>query len=288
MSIESLSKDKLDFIEKEIIDILQGEVKEIIDKTRQNMVVVEEKSDGDSATIADIKIGEIFEEKLPKLLSGSVVIQEESFNEEIFKTAFNNRYIWILDPIDGTKAFRDTLNFEWCVGVCLLDNLSPVLSLVYIPEKWLGSPYLLSANMFREKVFNFGKPFNFKVENKGDYKYVSHIHKDFERNEFETKIANMFKNNEIIRAHAGHSTLAQFCEVAVNRNKIFSRRSANIWDIVQSSYLIEKSGGAVYYENGESIFPLKKELLTYENKHLLMPFTIASAKELKDMIINKI
>ena len=52
----------------EIINILTGEVKDIIIETRKNMVVVEEKADGDSATIADIKIGEIFDNKLPELL----------------------------------------------------------------------------------------------------------------------------------------------------------------------------------------------------------------------------
>lgn len=281
-----MDRKTLNDLEMQIIDILTGEVKNIIEETRKNMVVVEEKADGDSATVADIKIGEIFETELPKLLEGSIVIQEESFDEEVYKKALQTRFVWVIDPIDGTKAFRDTENSEWCVGVCLLDNLNPILSHVYIPEPWLGEPYLISANKFRDGLLNFGHAF--EEPDMGDLHYVSHIHRDTERNEVEKAIAGLFKNNETIRAYAGHSTLAQFAEVSINANKVFTRRGANIWDIIQSAYLISKMGGEVFYENGENIFPLNPEKLEYKDHHLLMQFTIACDLKYKDKILNAI
>lgn len=282
-----MDKQKLDNLESQIITILTTEIKEIIESTRKNMVVVEEKADGDSATIADIKIGEICDTKLPKLLPNSIVIQEESFCEEVYELAKTTKYIWVVDPIDGTKAFRDTSNSEWCVGVCLLEDLNPILSFVYIPENWLGEPYLISAHKFRDGLNNFGKPFA-GASNLQDYKYVSHIHRDTERNKTESAIAELFNNNEIIRAYAGHSTLAQFAEVAIDTKKVFTRRGANIWDIIQGAYLIQKNGGEVFYENGQNIFPLNFDLLTYKDNHLLMPFTIACTLEQKEKILNRI
>ena len=118
-----------------------------------------------------------------------------------------------------------------------------------------------------------------------DFKYVSHIHRDTLRNETETKIAKLFENNETIRAYAGHSTLAQFAEAAIDTNKVFTRRGANIWDIIQSAYLIQKNGGEVFYENGENIFPLSPEKLSFKDNHLVMPFTIACSLQVKDKII---
>jgi 3'-phosphoadenosine 5'-phosphosulfate (PAPS) 3'-phosphatase len=282
-----MEKKILDLLEKKIIDILQNEVKSILDETRKNMVVVEEKKDGDSATIADIKIGEIFDTVLPQILPDSVVIQEESFDEEIYKKALNTKYVWVVDPIDGTKAFRDVTNNEWCVGVCLLEDLNPILSLVYIPEKWLDKPYLLSANKFRDELFDFGKRVE-KEERQTDSKYVSHIHRDTKRNQIENKIADIYPCGETIRAYAGHSTLAQFSEVAINKNKIFTRREANVWDIIQGAYLIKKSGGEVFYESGENVFPLNPNVLQYKDCHLIMPFTIACSLENKEKIINKV
>ena len=282
-----MNKTLLNKLETEIKKILLGEIKNIINSTREEMIVVEEKLDGDSATIADIKIGEIFDEDLPKLLPGSIVIQEESFNEEKYELALKTKYVWVVDPIDGTKAFRDVNNMEWCVGVCLLEDLNPILSVVYIPEKWMDGPYLISANKYREGIYNFGK--QFKQNNSVlEYKYVSHIHKDTERNEVEKKIAKLFKNNEIIRAYAGHSTLVQFAEVAINNNKIFTRRGANIWDIIQSAYLIQKNNGEVFYSNGQNVFPLNPQVLEIKDKHIIMPFTIASSLSNKNKILASI
>ena len=282
-----MEKELLNSLECDILKILQTEVKDIIVATRKNMVVVEEKADGDSATVADIKIGEIFDNKLPNLLPNSIVIQEESFDENVYKSALKTKYIWVVDPIDGTKAFRDTNNSEWCVGVCLLEDLRPILSFVYLPEKWLDETYLLSANEHRKELFNYGKTFKQKNKSK-NYKYVSHIHRDTERNETENAIADLVKDNEKIRAYAGHSTLAQFAEVAIDSNKVFTRRGANIWDIIQGAYLIQKSGGEVFYENGKNIFPLNLDVLTYKENHLIMPFTIACDLKLKDEIMRKI
>lgn len=282
-----MDKQQLDKLENDIINLLQTEINDIIVKTRKNMVVVEEKSDGDSATLADIEIGNICDTLFPKWLPNSIVIQEESFDEEIYKKAKTTKYIWVVDPIDGTKAFRDASNSEWCVGICLLEDLVPILSLVYIPEPWLGKPYLLSANKFSDGIRDFGMPFmpNSKLP---DYKYVSHIHKDYERDEVESAIASLFTNTETIRAYAGHSTLAQFAEVATDNKKVFTRRSANIWDIIQSGFLIEKAGGSIFYADGSDIFPLDFNKLIYSDSHLYMPFTIACNKNLKQTIIDKI
>lgn len=110
----------------------------------------------------------------------------------------------------------------------------------------------------------------------------------YERNLVENKIAGLYPNNEIIRAYAGHYTLAQFTEVAINKSKVFTRRGANIWDIIQAAYLIQKAGGEVFYENGENIFPINFDVLEYKDCHLIMPFTIACSLENKEKIIKTI
>ena len=55
----------LEKLRDKIKEILLTEVKDIIMSARKdNMIVVEEKGNGDSATIADIKIGELFSKML--------------------------------------------------------------------------------------------------------------------------------------------------------------------------------------------------------------------------------
>lgn len=282
-----LTKQDLDKIEQTLINTLTNEVKDILYKTRQSMVIVEEKSDGDSATLADIQIGSLFDRELPRILPDSIVIQEESFDSKIYEKSKTANHVWIVDPIDGTKAFRELTNMEWCVGICLLENRYPILSLVYIPEKYFNGSILLSANKFREKIFNFGQDFRLLKKTNKSTKYISHTHRDTERNEIEKLISDLFMINDSIKAFDGHSTLVQFIAVILENN-VFSRRDANIWDIIQSGYLIEKFGGCVYYRNGESIFPINFEKLIFKDNHLIMPFTIASSKENKTKVLNKI
>lgn len=279
-----MEKLKLELLEKDVLNIMVTKIKNIIQNARKNIIVLKEKDDGDSVTTADIEIGEYLSEFLENLLPGSLIIEEESFNEEKYKLLFTSKYVWVIDPIDGTKAFRDINNHEWCVGVCLLENMKPIFSCVYIPENWKGQSYLLSANDFDKYLKNFDKKISPLNSNKNFY--VSHIHTDNKRNEFENKIASKIPENSTIRAYAGHSTLVQIAEVALDSSKVFSRRSANLWDIVQSAYLVSVAGAEVRYNNGENIFPVALDKLQFKNNHLLMPDIVAASKDNINLIFN--
>ena len=282
----------LEELRDKVKDIMLGEVEDIVFDTRKgNMTVVEEKQDGDSATNADIQIGQIFVTKLKEILPGSIVINEEDFNEEVFEQIKTTRYVWVVDPIDGTKAFRTPDNNEYCVAVALLDNLNPVLSVVYAPEYELGEDNGLLLEAIDTEP---GAKLNGKlIEVDSDItaqniKCVNHIHRDTELNADERMISKMCKSSETIRAYAGHSTLVNYALVSADRlQRVFTRRGANIWDIVQSAYIVEKTGGTVYYPNGRDIFPIQIGDLTMEGSKLLMKFNIASAKTVKDEIMKQ-
>ena len=279
-------------LKDKVKEIMLGEVKEIIFDTRKgNMTVIEEKQDGDSATNADIQIGQIFVKKLKELLPGSIVINEEDFNEDVYEQIKTTRYVWVVDPIDGTKAFRTPNNNEYCVAVALLDNLNPVLSVVYAPEYELeeNKGLLLEAIDSEEGAKLNGKLIEVDSDiTAKNIKCVNHIHRDTELNDDEKMISQMCKTSEIIRAYAGHSTLVNYALVSADRlQRVFTRRGANIWDIVQSAYIVEKTGGEVYYPDGRDIFPIKIDDLTMNGSKLLMNFNIASAKTVKDEILKQ-
>lgn len=277
----------------EIKKIMMNEVKEIVVNSRNgNMSVIEEKKDGDSATNADIQIGQLFVKKLKEMLPNSIVINEEDFNEKVYEQIKSTKYIWIVDPIDGTKAFRTPGNTEFCIGVALLENLKPVLSVVYIPEYEINKEKGL---LFEAVDGQVGARLNGKIINVdskviiSEIKCINHIHRDFELNDIEKQITKLCKSSEKIRAYDGHSTLVNYALVSADKlQRIFTRRGANIWDIVQSAYIVEKTGGEVYYKDGRNIFPIRIEDLTLKENKLIMDFNIASAKTVKDEIIKKI
>ncbi len=75
---------------------------------------------------------------MKKLLPDSIVINEENFKEDVYEQMKITRYVWVVNPIDGTKASRTPGNNEYCIAVALLDKLNPVLSVVYAPEYEFG------------------------------------------------------------------------------------------------------------------------------------------------------
>lgn len=284
---------ELEQLSEKIKNIMLRKVKDIVFETRNgNMTIVEEKKDGDSATNADIQIGQLFVKELKEMLPGSIVINEEDFNEVVYEQIKTTKYVWIVDPIDGTKAFRTQGNNEYCVAVALLDNLNPILSVVYAPEYELGNNkgLLLEAIDTIEGAKLNGKVIevdnNISIEN---LKCVNHIHRDTELNEVEKTISEMCKKTEKIRAYEGHSTLVNYALVSADRlQRVFTRRGANIWDIVQSAYIVQKTGGEVYYQDGRNIFPIKIYDLEFKDNKLIMNFNIASAKEIKEKIVETI
>ena len=283
----------LNDLKNRIKELMLGPVREIVFETRKgNMTILEEKSDGDSATNADIQIGQLFVKELKNLLPDSIVINEEDFNEEVYEQIKTTRYVWVVDPIDGTKAFRTPENNEYCIAVALLDKLNPVLSVVYAPEYEIDDEkgFLLEAVDGERGALLNGKMISAnKSLNISDLTCINHIHRDTETNDIEKTISSLAKSSETIRAYDGHSTLVNYALVATEGlQRVFTRRGANIWDIIQSAYVVKKIGGCVYYPDGREIFPIRIDDLKIDGSKLIMGFNIASSESAKETILQNL
>lgn len=282
----------LNNLRDEIKKLMKNEVKEILQSVRNMNNIVDghiqamDKSDGSPVTQADIKIGELFVNKLKELLPGSVVLNEEDFNEEIYNMLKETKYLWVVDPIDGTKAFCDINNKKYCVGVALFEEMRPVLSIVYIPEFEINgnTDFIIEAIATEDGIRINEK--QYKADNHldiGDIKYACHIQNYNELNEVENYISSKCREIEIIKSNCGHSTLINYILVATDGlTRAFSKRKVNIWDIVQSAYIVEKAGAKVVYEDGTSIFPLDISRMTFKDNKLILPFNIAGDKSIKE------
>lgn len=96
---------------------------------------VDHKSDQSPVTQADRAI----EESMKAVLSG-LFPEHGIFGEEFGVSGSDARYLWVLDPIDGTKSFISGVPIFGTL-VALLDNGSPVLGGIDIPilnETWIA------------------------------------------------------------------------------------------------------------------------------------------------------
>ncbi|MDA8402990.1 MAG: 3'(2'),5'-bisphosphate nucleotidase CysQ [Desulfobacteraceae bacterium] len=96
---------------------------------RQPDFGVEEKSDKSPLTLADKKAHETIVAHLSEF--GIPVLSEEGRSID-YETRKHWPYLWMVDPLDGTKEFIKR-NGEFTVNIALIRDQAPVLGVIYVP-----------------------------------------------------------------------------------------------------------------------------------------------------------
>jgi myo-inositol-1(or 4)-monophosphatase len=78
---------------------------------------------------ADIAVNDFLRERLAKLLPAAGWLSEETEDDP---AARDTAETWVVDPIDGTRAFIQGRP-DWTVSVALVEERRPVLAAVYAP-----------------------------------------------------------------------------------------------------------------------------------------------------------
>ena len=206
---------------------------------------VEIKEDNSPVTMADKKADAIIREYLSKLFPNYAFLTEESDDN---KERLNNDYVWIVDPVDGTKDFvaRDggfTTNIalaykhEAVVGVVLV----PLTGEIYYATKENGSFYC-DANGNVERIH-----VNDKTE---DLTVLCSV---FHTNAKELELIE--KHKDKIKHSAKFGSSLKPCRIAHGKAEITYRMSAGTkeWDTAASQIIVEEAGGLFVEPDGKRI-----------------------------------
>ncbi|KRE24036.1 3'(2'),5'-bisphosphate nucleotidase CysQ [Bosea sp. Root483D1] len=87
------------------------------------------KAGGAPVTEADIGVDTFLNVRLSALLPDAAWLSEETADDTI---RLSRRFVWVVDPIDGTRAFMAG-SPDWAVCVALLDAGKPILGVVHAP-----------------------------------------------------------------------------------------------------------------------------------------------------------
>ena len=116
-------------------NLLADESEIIINKYFRTKINISEKNDKSPVTIADqnteLKIRELIKEKYPS---------HGILGEEFEQTNINSEFIWVIDPIDGTRSFIAG-HKDFGTLISLLHNKKPVIGIINCPahnERWIG------------------------------------------------------------------------------------------------------------------------------------------------------
>lgn len=87
------------------------------------------KSGGSPVTEADIGVDTFLRIRLSELLPVAAWLSEETVDDA---QRLSRRLVWVVDPIDGTRAFMSG-SPDWAVCVALLDDGVPIAGVVHAP-----------------------------------------------------------------------------------------------------------------------------------------------------------
>lgn len=196
----------------------------------------EYKENTDPLTSADLAANRILKEQLTSAFPDYGWLSEETRDDQ---SRLAKRFVWIVDPIDGTKEFVARVP-QYSVSVALVDNGKPVLGAVYNP----------ATDEFFLAVKGRGATLNNKViqvteEPNGRGKILG-SRTEMRRGEFEWA-------KELFDVEAVGSIAYKLALVAGgNVDATFSLNPKNEWDIAAGVLLVEEAGGRVVDKAGNA------------------------------------
>ncbi len=206
------------------------------------------KADKSPVTDGDLAVDQLLRDKIAYLTPDIPIISEETFSTGIKS---QNKTFWLIDPIDGTKAYIKKED-EYTLNAALIINLKPAAGIIYAPEK---------DRLF----FSYGKYLAFEMNNR---KKTTLNCKKINTNEI-IALANSDKTpNEVLNIYKKYkvtqiikmSSSFKFCVLAAGEADIYAAKArAFEWDIAAGHIILEHAGGFVTTHNEKKILYGKKD-----------------------------
>ena len=115
---------------------------QILRNSNNKFSILKNDNEDDPVTLADIKVNEIIIQNMNEKYKNIdwTILSEENVKSEPYSLEKNRDWVWILDPLDGTKDFiQGTSNYA--MHLALNYKNKPFIGVVLIPEKnelWLS------------------------------------------------------------------------------------------------------------------------------------------------------
>ncbi|HEX8666104.1 MAG TPA: inositol monophosphatase family protein, partial [Beijerinckiaceae bacterium] len=104
---------------------------------RKTTAEIWSKHGGSPVTEADVAVDSFLKVRLAEALPDAAWLSEETADDPVRLSA---RRLWIVDPIDGTRAFLSG-HPDWAVAIALLVGGEPALGVVHAPAHGDGILY---------------------------------------------------------------------------------------------------------------------------------------------------
>jgi len=246
----------------------------------------------DPVTLADLKVNEIIINKINEKYQNInwEILSEENVKSPPRKVEFKNDWVWVLDPLDGTKDFiQGTSNYA--MHLALNYRGRPYLGVVLIPEKdelWIST----GEEVWCEK--KNGLKLKPKMSKNKSLKDMVLVTSKNHRNEtLRNLIQKLNFNNVIVMGSIGckiSSILRGESDIYISLS-LPGKSSPKDWDFAAPEAILSAAGGAITYLDNREISYGKanfeqRGILIASNNYLIHEKICSEIKEI--MIKNKL
>jgi inositol-phosphate phosphatase/L-galactose 1-phosphate phosphatase/histidinol-phosphatase len=248
-------------ITKEIIDFLHNLADiagQISKKYFRQKINSQLKDDNSPVTIADQEIEKTLRENIKNRFPSHGIIGEE-FGE----ANSNADFIWVIDPIDGTKAFMAGFpTFTNLISLCY--KKKPILGIINQPilnERWIG---------YEEKAFFNGKKISTrKCQNINEAEIASTSLAYFSKEKL-SFLKNIQHQTKFGDKHLYGGDAYLFAMLASGNIDVIIESGLKKYDIMALAPIIIGAGGKIINWNKSEIdLESKGDVIAFGNKKLL-------------------
>jgi myo-inositol-1(or 4)-monophosphatase len=198
--------------------------------------------------------------ELQKILPGSGILGEEGGGN------FDNKYTWVIDPLDGTTNFIHRLPC-FAISIALYENKTPIIGVV----NELNFKECFSAIKGKGAKVN-GKKISVSAQKKLDDSLIAtgFPYNDFGlQNEYMELFKHLMKTTQGIRRIGSASV--DLCYVAMGRFEAFYEYNLKPWDVSGGALIVQEAGGKLSDFNGGKNYLFGKSIVA-TNGHIHTPF----------------
>jgi 3'(2'), 5'-bisphosphate nucleotidase len=271
MATEKLQKPDLDKLLGLAIKTALAAGKEIMSHYNRP-IEVDLKNDDSPLTIADRSAHKVIAAALQT--TGIPLLSEEGKHNP-YSERKDWDYLWIVDPLDGTKEFIKQ-NGEFTVNIALIHKQQPILGVVYSPP--LRTIYFSSSHLKRsfkmvldefemeiDKIITKANPLPLPDTKEFLTVVASKSHLNEETSHFINRLKEKHGNIDII----SKGSSLKFCLLAEGSADVYPRFAPTYeWDTAAAQAVVEMAGGAVISNDDNA--PLQ-----YNKENLLNPGFVA-------------
>jgi 3'(2'), 5'-bisphosphate nucleotidase len=258
------------------------------------------KEDNSPLTLADERAHRAILKILPAFSQDDIPILSEEGKDIPYEKRADWKYLWLVDPLDGTKEFVKRRD-EFTVNIALIQNNRPVVGVVFLPA--VGSLYFAAEGLGSyklEKIETLGSLLDNQGNGAGRTSDLSAVMAGALRLPSHEASGRLSKQINLVgsRSHGIEAlsdfvdkmkdnydevgfvpagSALKFCLVAEGKADLYPRFGPTMeWDTAAGHCVVEQSGGAVVRMS-------EKTPLTYNKQDLHNPYFICLGKNFKNV-----